>query len=87
MKLRFYLPILHPNQFDHPSYHRVGRDPAVGRSFSIGKVRTHARLPGSAFAHSDDTTFQHGGGITAPDFESILTAGLIIRAGNSIASV
>ena len=50
----------------------------VPRTFSIRKVRTHARLPDSSFTHSDNTAFKHGGGITAPEFESILRTGLII---------
>jgi hypothetical protein len=79
--------ILHPNQLDDPSYYRIRRDSAVTRTFSIRKVRTHARLPGSAFAHSYDTSFKHGGEVPPPDFESILVARLIIGAGSCLASV
>ena len=79
--------ILHPNELDEPSYYRIRRDPAFARTFSIGKVRTHARLPGPAFAHSDNTGLKHGGGITPPDLESILMARLIIGAGYFVTSV
>ena len=86
-KIRLSSGILHPNQLDDPPYYRIRRNPAVTRTFSIRKVRTHARLPGSAFAHSYDTSFKHGGGIPPPDFESILVARLIIGAGYFLASV
>lgn len=79
--------ILYPNQLDDPSYDRIRRDAAVARTVSIRKMRTDARLPRSAFAHSDNTTFKHGGRITPPDLESILMARLIIRAGYFIAAV
>lgn len=86
-KIRLSPGILHPNQLDDPPYYRIRRNPAVTRTFSIRKVRTHARLPGSAFAHSYYTSFKHGGGIPPPDFESILVARLIIGAGYFLASV
>jgi hypothetical protein len=79
--------ILHPNELDNPSYYRIRRDPAFARTFSIRKMGTHTRLPASSFAHSDNTSLKHGGGITAPDFEPILSAGLIIGAGNFVTSV
>jgi hypothetical protein len=79
--------ILDPKQLYDPPYYRIRRDPAVPRTFSIREVRTHARFPGSAFAHSYDTSFKHGGGIPPPDFESILVAKLIIGAGYFLASV
>jgi hypothetical protein len=48
---------------------------------------THTRFPDSAFPHANNASLEHGGGVTAPDLESILIGRLIIRATEFVASV
>jgi hypothetical protein len=85
--LRLFLAVLDPNEFNHPFYYRVGRNPTVARTVPVCKMGTHARFPHSAFPHANNTGLEHGGWITPPDLESILVARLIIRARYLVPSV
>ena len=85
--LRFHLALLDPNELNDPSYYRVWRNPPVACAFSISEMGTYTCFPHSALPHANNTSLEHGGWITPPDLESILTAGLIIRGTYFLTSV